>query len=130
MRKVFLVNHDRPATDADLSAAAGYGAAEVICGIPDALARAGISTFGYHEITETPAIPQAVSMRQARLALLNAGLLSSVKTAVAANDATEVWWDTSLVVERTNSVLASVQATLGLSDAQVDALFMAAAALP
>jgi hypothetical protein len=72
MRTVYLVDHDLPPTEEDLAAATSAGAAEVICGIPEALADAGIDTFGYHEIADpAPVVPQSVSMRQARLALLD-----------------------------------------------------------
>jgi hypothetical protein len=132
MRKVFLLDHDFPPTEEDITAATDAGAAEVICGIPEALAALGIDSFGYHEIADpTPPVPQVVSMRQAQLALFGAGRLDAVEAAVAAADkATQIWWATSRDVERQNAVLKAVQAGLGWPDAEVDALFVAAAALP
>lgn len=55
MRTVYIVDHPYPPTSGDLAAAASAGAAEVICGIPPALAREGVSTFGYHEIADPDA---------------------------------------------------------------------------
>ena len=81
-----------------------------------------------------PEVPQAVTMRQARLALLGAGLLSSVNTAVASmtgeqGDAARIEWEFSSEVRRTQPLVLAMGPILGLTDAQLDALFVAAAAL-
>lgn len=74
--------------------------------------------------TTPPAL--VVSMRQARLALLNAGLLDAVEAAIkAADKATQICWDTSTEVHRDDAVLAHVASTLGLTDVQIDNLFAA-----
>jgi hypothetical protein len=132
MRKVFLLDHDFPPTEEDITAATDAGAAEVICGIPEALAALGIDSFGYHEIADPPAPPiEPVSMRQAQLALLAAGRLDAVEAAIAgANKATQIWWATSPMLSRDNDVLKAVQLALGWSEEDVDALFAAARALP
>ena len=80
----------------------------------------------------TPAvsIPSIVTMRQARLALLQSGLLSQVNAAVAAADeATQITWDYSSEVHRNHPFVATLAAALNLSDAQLDGLFTLAASL-
>lgn len=80
-------------------------------------------------------VPQSVTRRQARQALLLAGKLASVQPAIdAIADATErglmqIWWDDSRDFERTNAALISMATTLALSSAQIDQLFITAATL-
>ena len=84
------------------------------------------------EITIPPAgivVPASVSARQARLALLAAGLLDQVEAAVAtAGGSVRIEWEYATVNERASPLLAAIAGALGLTDAQVDALFIAAAA--
>jgi hypothetical protein len=75
-------------------------------------------------------IPSVVTMRQARLALLQSGLLASVNTAVAAADeATKITWEFSSEVNRNHPFVATLATALGLTDAQLDDLFTLAATL-
>jgi hypothetical protein len=77
------------------------------------------------------AIPEpipTISMRQARLALLNANLLSSVDAAITADDV-RIWWDYSTTVERSSLLVDAVLTGLGLTSNQIDDLFLAAAQL-
>jgi hypothetical protein len=81
-----------------------------------------------------PRVPAAVTMRQARLALFSAGLLSAVDTAIDAlpepqRTAARIEWDYSNELQRSNPLVAALTPALGLTDAQVDALFIAASAL-
>lgn len=81
-----------------------------------------------------PAVPTVVTMRQARLALLQAGLLGTVNSAVATmtgaeGDAARVTWEFSTEVRRTDPLVAQLAAQLGLDDAALDDLFTKAAAL-
>lgn len=81
-----------------------------------------------------PAIPEVVTMRQARLALLQAGLLAQVNTAVAnmlgaAGDTARIEWEFSSTVERNRPLVQALGAALGLTDAQLDDLFRLAATL-
>lgn len=78
--------------------------------------------------------PHSVTMRQARLALLGVGLLDDVETAISAmsepaKSAALIEWNVSNDLLRGNPLVAALGPALGLSDAQVDALFIAAAAL-
>lgn len=77
-----------------------------------------------------PLVPAVVSMRQARLALLTAGLLDQVDAAVAAADkATQITWEFATEVHRASPFIAAIGAGLGLTDAAIDKLFAAAAIL-
>ena len=79
-------------------------------------------------------VPEVVTMRQARLALLGAGLLAQVNTAVAnmpgaEGDAARIEWEFSSTVERHRHLVLSLIAALNMTDAQLDDLFRQAAAL-
>lgn len=79
-------------------------------------------------------IPRSVTMRQARLALLGAGLLPNVDDAVAAMTgvkgmAAKIEWEYSSEVNRDKDLVQGLALALGLSEAQLDELFEQAAAL-
>lgn len=79
-------------------------------------------------------VPFGVTMRQARLALLQSGLLTQVNTAIAnmpgvAGDAARITWEFAGDVQRNDTMLAQLAGALGLSDAQLDDLFRLAATL-
>jgi hypothetical protein len=81
------------------------------------------------------AVPQSVSMAQARKALLGAGLLGAVDAAIAAiaEEATRqraaIDWEYATEVQRDSPLVAALAPAMGLADAQIDALFTAAAGL-
>ena len=75
-----------------------------------------------------------VSMRQARLALLQAGKLADVDTAIAAlpspsKEAAQIEWEYATEVKRTSSLVQSLTPALGLSDVEMDGMFKLAATL-
>lgn len=79
-------------------------------------------------------VPQAVTMRQARLALLAAGLLPAVSTALAAlpspqKEAAQIEWEYSTEVQRHRPLVQALGPALGLDDAALDALFIEASQL-
>ena len=75
-------------------------------------------------------VPQQVTMRQARLALLGAGLLDDVEMVIAAaGRAAQMEWEYAAVVDRSNPAVAAVQQQESLTDAQIDDLFREAARL-
>ena len=82
-----------------------------------------------------PYVPQSVTRRQAKQALLLAGLLSGVQPAIdAIPDPTQraliqIEWDDSQVFERNRPALIALGGALGLNAAGLDALFIQAAAL-
>ena len=80
-------------------------------------------------------VPQVVTRRQARQALLLAGLLDSVQAAISAiQDTTQrrlaqIEWDDSQNFERQRPLLISLATGLGLTSAQLDQLFVTASGL-
>ena len=81
-----------------------------------------------------PYAPASVTMRQARLALLGAGLLASVDAAIDGlpspqKEAARIEWEYATEVQRLSGLVPMMGAALGLDDAALDALFVAAVAL-
>lgn len=79
-------------------------------------------------------VPQAVTMRQARLALLGAGLLPMVQAAIASlpspqKEAAEIEWEYAQEVQRKHGLVPAMAQALGMTESQIDDLFFAAAAL-
>lgn len=79
-------------------------------------------------------VPGSVTMRQARLALLGAGKLAQVDAAINAmpepmRSAALIEWQYSNEVQRHNGFVAALGPALGMTEAQIDQLFRAAAAL-
>ena len=77
-------------------------------------------------------VPSAVSMAQARLALLAAGYLSTIDAFIAAmpgaqGTAARIEWEYSGQVQRNRPLVAAMGQVLGLNDAALDQLFIAAA---
>ena len=87
-------------------------------------------TMREDEMRARDPVPQQVTMRQARLALLNAGLLDDVEVVIAAaGRAAQLEWEYAAVVDRSNPAVAAVQQQEALTDAQIDDLFREAAKL-
>ena len=77
-----------------------------------------------------PGVPQSISIAQAKAALYNAGLLDAANAAVAAaGGLAAIAWGPGGVtqINRSDTLVANIAAALGLTPAQVDALFVAAA---
>ena len=90
------------------------------------------------EIASTPPpaslVPREITMRQARLVLNAGGFISAINAAIAAmpepqrsNAAIE--WEYSNTVQRHNGFVSQLGPVLGLTDAQIDAMFIAGAAI-
>jgi hypothetical protein len=83
-----------------------------------------------------PVVPSQVTMRQARAVLILAGMLPAVEAAIdaiadpTAKALARNEWERSTVVERNRGLVSQMAAGLGLSPAQIDALFIQAAAIP
>jgi hypothetical protein len=72
-------------------------------------------------------MPSVVSMRQARLALNAAGLLSAVEGAIdAAGMEARIEWEFAATVERDSQLVQDIAAGLSLSESQLDDLFTSA----
>jgi len=78
---------------------------------------------------ETPvSVPEQVTPLQARRALRAAGLFDAVAGWVAQQDAdTQDAWEYATVIERDNALLAGAAAALGMTEEQIDQLFILAA---
>lgn len=79
-------------------------------------------------------VPAVVSMRQARRALLGAGLLAQVNDAITAmpgvdGDAARIDWECATEVRRDSPLVIGLSAALGLTAAQLDTLFSTGATL-
>lgn len=75
-------------------------------------------------------VPQVITIRQAKLALLAAGLLDDVDAAVATADrATQIEWEYATEVHRSWPTISAVATVAGLTSEQVDNLFIAASNL-
>ena len=87
-------------------------------------------------IVDTPLrnVPNSVTMRQARLTLLGAGLLAGVEAAIDSlpspqKEAARIEWEYATEVQRSSGIVLMMGVTLGLDDAALDALFIEAEGL-
>lgn len=76
-------------------------------------------------------IPQTITPRQARLALLQAGLLSQVDDAInslesPAKETAQIEWEYATSIERDSAWINQLGSALGLDDAGIDSLFLIA----
>lgn len=79
-----------------------------------------------------PAVPQTVTRFQALAALHLANKLTAVQAIMAAPETpvlAKLAWDNALSFERNSPTLASLAAMLGMTDADLDALFTQAATI-
>ncbi len=88
----------------------------------------------FTKTTPGPVVPQSVTMRQARLALHAAGLLTSVDAAIAAmpetdKTAAQITWDYASSVDRGFGMVPQLAEALGMTETQIDELFIAASQL-
>lgn len=86
------------------------------------------------DILESALTPAKVTMRQARLALLQAGLLSQVEDAInalpePARPAARIEWDFSSEIFRDRDFVIMLGNTLGLDSEEMDNLFITASTL-
>ena len=89
------------------------------------------------EVQDVPAepinpVPQSISMRQARLALLQTGKLQQISSAITSlpypqKEEAEIEWQYSNEVQRYNGLVSLLAPTLGLSETDLDELFILAA---
>lgn len=84
--------------------------------------------------TVPPPVPTQCSMLAARTVLYKAGLLGQVEAVLAAmegedGDLARIKWTTALTVRRDDPLVVQVIPALGKSEAEIDAMFVAAVAL-
>lgn len=86
-------------------------------------------------IPPTPVVDpgvQSVTMRQARLALLQYNLLTAVDSALNAPgtpEAVKIEWEYALTVDKSSPLVANMKGLLGITDEQLTNLFNVAATL-
>lgn len=83
-------------------------------------------------VSEAPIIPQSVTAFQAKAALLRAGLLDDVEALMASPDTPRMVilaWYEALYFERQSPTVQSLGSALGLDDAALDDLFVAASGI-
>ena len=75
-------------------------------------------------------VPASVSMRQARLALLQKGLLDDVEGAIlTAGPAAKIEWEYGTEVKRTSGLIQQIATILGITNKEIDDLFILAVTL-
>lgn len=79
--------------------------------------------------TPTVSVPVRVTPAQAKIALYEADLLDQVEVLVANYPyrPVSIWWTSALAFERGHAYLNALGLELGLTDEEIDALFVAAA---
>lgn len=85
-------------------------------------------------VPPVPVIPSEVSMRQARLALFQQGILNDVQPAIDGlsdpeKTVAQISWDYATTVQRDDDLVVALSGQLGLDDTDLDALFSLAATL-
>lgn len=82
------------------------------------------------EPADPPPVPviTSVTMRQARLALLQSGLLTQVSASIT-DPAAQIEWEYAQTVERNSPLVQQIATGLSLDEQQLDSLFTQAAAL-
>lgn len=107
----------------------------IACGVEYPFAVLGEHTIeDFIEPATQPLVPAAVTMRQARLALLQAGKLETVNAAIAGmtgaqGAAAKIEWEFSNEVQRAQPLVAALAPVLGMTSAELDQLFITAAGL-
>lgn len=127
---------DLPETAADSYAEqyAGATITELELALAAVVNAAADQYHGSEPVVTVAGVPAKVSMAQARLALLAAGHLAEVDAAIASltspqKEQATIQWEYSSIVERYSPLVLQLGGALGLGDAQMDALFVAAALL-
>lgn len=86
-------------------------------------------------VTPPLPVPQSVTMRQARQAMLSAGILAQVDALIAAmpgdeGESARIDWDHAREVKRDWPLIGALGPQMGLTDQQIDDLFVYAATVP
>lgn len=114
------------------SVSAGWGANDPMTGVftPFNPAAEAARVWAALTAVQRLTVPSTVTMRQARLALLQANLLAQVNTAITnSGDAAKIEWEYAQTVDRNSALVQGLTAALGLTESQLDALFTSAASL-
>lgn len=71
-------------------------------------------------------VPQEITPLQSKLQLLEIGLLDEVEALVTADRKVQLYWEYALVIERDNEILLMMATSLGMTEEQLDDLFIKA----
>lgn len=74
-------------------------------------------------------VPQTITPRQARLILLQYDLLDDIELLTKDNKVIQIWWEYSADIQRNNEQLLEFAAIVGLTDEQLDTMFIEASKL-
>jgi hypothetical protein len=87
-----------------------------------------VATVQYEEVASI--VPPKVTPRQARLALLGGGKLANVKQMVNnLSEADQITWEYATEINRSDPLIKSMGAALGMTEAQIDNMFRVAVTL-
>ena len=71
-------------------------------------------------------VPQEITPLQSKLQLLELGLLDDVEAMVSADRKVQLYWEYASVIERDNEILLMIATSLGMTEEQLDDLFIKA----
>lgn len=71
-------------------------------------------------------IPQSVTRLQAKLALLDIGMLDAVEVLLNNDRRAKIYWEDAVTLERQNPTLLGMASSLNLTEQDLDNLFLAA----
>ncbi len=74
-------------------------------------------------------IPKVITMRQARLQLLEVGLLDDIDAVVALDRKSQIEWEYANEVYRQSTLIEAVKEAMSLTDEQIDNMFLEASKL-
>jgi hypothetical protein len=94
----------------------------------------GATITRMHEGGASGAVMPIVSMRQAKLALMQAGRLGAVEAAINSLPETQrtealINWTSATLIERNHPMVALIATAAGMSESDIDSLFSAAASI-
>ena len=69
-------------------------------------------------------VPQEITPLQSKLQLLEIGLLDEVEALVTADRRVQLYWEYASVIERDNEILLMMATSLGMTEEQLDDLFI------
>lgn len=103
---------------------------DIICGAEENGVYGDYTLVGWHMDPPAKVVPYSITPRQARLALLNAGLLDTAEAILAQlGRAAQITWEFATEIKRDDPLLLGLAAhpSVNLNSEQVDDLFIAAA---
>lgn len=86
--------------------------------------------IGWYKEAPPPVVPDRVTPRQARLLLLQQGLLAQAEQMIAAmGEEAKITWEFATEITRNHPMIDAMAQTFNLTSEQIDQFFIAAAAL-